>query len=79
MCLNCERVEMPCWEYFNCPKNIRNTCLVYLYNLRKSPFCEGWFIFKDQTGGPAGRGPCYSCDIVKNIYPEIKSMVNNIL
>ena len=77
MGLKYERRDISCWEYFQCPRDIRDTCLVYLHNQRKSPFCEGWFIFKNKTGGPAGRGPCYSCEMVKKFYPEIESMITN--
>jgi len=65
-----------CWEYFNCPEEYRDKCRVYLSRSDNSMLCEGWFKYNPMVGGPAKRGPCANCDILKSKYPEICSIGN---
>lgn len=69
----------PCWEYFNCAQDIRDTCPVYLKHKMSNVFFEGWLEPKiDSTiGGPAGRGPCCNCEMFKNNYPEIAEAITS--
>ena len=63
-----------CWEYFNCPEKFRNECKVYLSRSERTMLCEGWFKYDPMEGGPAKRGPCAECEILKSMYPEIYSI-----
>lgn len=71
--------NMPCWDFFDCPKKFRDKCYVYKnYHLDKDNV-DCWFLTDWIDGGPAKRGPCYKCPIFKANYPEItESMVSSL-
>jgi len=70
-------IETPCWEYFNCPKKIYAKCPVYIKSKIGTVLYEGWFIFDTLKGGPAERGPCYTCEMAKRHYPDIRELHRN--
>lgn len=65
--------SIKCWKYFNCPKQYRNICSVYHTRKTCSILFEGWFEYNPLVGGPAKRGPCVKCDILKISCPNAYS------
>jgi hypothetical protein len=74
---NHKKKSVSCWEYFNCPKHFREKCPVYLDYTFNQPYCEGWFLFNPLEGGPAKRGPCYKCEMLKSVCPEMEMISKN--
>ena len=62
---------LKCWEYFDCSEESKKECIVYQSRNDKTIFSECWFKYNTLEGGPAKRGPCYKCDILRKSYPEI--------
>lgn len=70
-----KHVGDPCWIYFDCSKKFRDQCPIYQNRKKNEADYDCWFeadidILK---GGPAKRGPCYGCDMMKARYPELQS------
>ena len=66
-----------CWEYFNCPINLRKSCPVFLNNDDKSVYCDGWLYFDVEIGGPAKRGPCSKCKFNNELYSDLVKEFKN--
>jgi len=72
--MNITNENVTCWKHFNCPKKYRDNCPVYLNNSKSQYICEGWLIFNNGEGGPAKKGPCFTCDMFRKKYPNISKL-----
>lgn len=70
-----ENLSEHCWTYFDCSKKVRDQCPIYQNGKMNKANYDCWFDADiDITkGGPAKRGPCYECDVMKTRYPELQS------
>lgn len=59
-----EKEFSSCWEYMNCPENIKTTCQVFIKNMGS----ECWFIMSLKKSCPASikYGSCFACPWYKN-------------
>lgn len=60
-----------CWEFFDCLDEIRKHCKVFVNWEKEAKFCEGWLYYDNNSGGPAGNGPCHTCSFTKSRYKEM--------
>ena len=57
-----EKIDMPCWKYFNCSESSKNECKAYKKGCSDEKFRECWLFINDNlNGGPEKNVPCASC------------------
>jgi len=71
------RKNMLCWEFFDCPENIRDNCKVYLNWKHGISMMEPWLHYDPSIGGPAKRGPCIECRMTSILFPEIANLFDD--
>jgi hypothetical protein len=69
--------NISCWELFGCPENIHKKCKVYLNSIKETSLDGGWLYYDTLVGGPAKRGPCANCEMIRRNYPEFAKLVRD--